>query len=299
MVTVSTIRQVASPAPDKGAATGMSFRIALCNEVLRDMDFAAQCRHAAALGYDGIELAPFTLSDTPHRLTQAEIAATRRMAEDAGLVIAGLHWLLIRPEGLSLTSRDAAVRQRTVAVMECLTELCAELGGAYLVHGSPAQRRLPDDDPGGARGWAMEGFARAGAAAAKAGVTYCVEPLSRHETNFINTVAEAVALVQAIGSPGLRTMLDTSAAGLTEAVTPAALLDQFLPTGLIAHIQVNDRNRRGPGQGTDRFAPVLRALQRGGYAGWIGVEPFDYVPDGPGSAARAIGYIRGVEDGLA
>jgi sugar phosphate isomerase/epimerase len=93
-------------------------------------------------------------------------------------------------------------------------------------------------------------------------------------------------------------MLDVSAAGLTEDIAPDALLDQFLPTGLIAHIQVNDRNRRGPGQGADRFAPVLRALQRGGYAGWIGVEPFDYVPDGPGSAARAIGYLRGVEDAL-
>jgi D-psicose/D-tagatose/L-ribulose 3-epimerase len=276
----------------------MSFRIALCNEVLRDMDFAAQCSHAAALGYDGIELAPFTLSDAPHLLTPSEIAATRRAATDAGLAIAGLHWLLIRPEGLSLTSPDPAVRQRTTEVMRRLVGLCAELGGSYLVHGSPAQRRLPDDAPGSARGWAIDAFAQAGEAAAASGVTYCVEPLSRHETNFINTVAEAVALVEGIGSPGLRTMLDTSAAGLTEADSPAVLLDRFLPTGLIAHVQVNDRNRRGPGQGTDRFAPVLRALQRGGYAGWIGVEPFDYVPDGPGSAARAIGYMRGVEDGL-
>jgi sugar phosphate isomerase/epimerase len=294
---MSTIGEAHEQSAVEGATTGMRFRIALCNEVLREMDFAAQCRHAAALGYDGIELAPFTLSETPHLLRPADIAATRRMAADAGLVIAGLHWLLIRPEGLSLTSPDPAVRQNTVAVMERLVDLCAELGGAYLVHGSPAQRRLPED-PAAARGWAMDAFARAGAAAAKAGVTYCVEPLSRHETNFINTIAEAVALVEAIGSPGLRTMLDVSAAGLTEDTAPGALLDRFLPTGLIAHVQVNDRNRRGPGQGADRFAPVLRALHRGGYAGWIGVEPFDYIPDGPGSAARAIGYMRGLEDGL-
>jgi D-psicose/D-tagatose/L-ribulose 3-epimerase len=297
MVTMSTIGNPHEQSVFEGATIGMRFRIALCNEVLRDMAFAAQCRHAAALGYDGIELAPFTLSETPHLLRPAEIAATRRMAEDAGLVIAGLHWLLIRPEGLSLTSEDAAIRQTTTDIMCRLVDLCAELGGAYLVHGSPAQRRLPPD-PDAAGAWATDAFAQAGAAAAEAGVTYCVEPLSRHETNFINTIAEAAALVQAIGSPGLRTMLDVSAAGLTEDSTPDALLDQYLPTGLIAHVQVNDRNRRGPGQGTDRFAPVLRALQRGGYTGWIGVEPFDYVPDGPGSAARAIGYMRGVEDGL-
>jgi D-psicose/D-tagatose/L-ribulose 3-epimerase len=42
----------------------------------------------------------------------------------------------------------------------------------------------------------------------------------------------------------------------------------------------------------------LRALVRHGYAGDIAVEPFDYVPDGPGAAARAIGYIRGILEAL-
>ncbi len=277
----------------------MRFRIALCNEVVRGLSFAQQCAFAAALGYDGIELAPFTLSEVPHLLAADEVAAVRRAAADAGVAIAGLHWLLIRPEGLSLTSPDAAVRARTTEVMRRLAGLCAALGGEYLVHGSPAQRRLPDGaGAADARRWAAEAFAAAGEAAAQAGVVYCVEPLSRHETNFISTVEEAAALVRAVGRPGLRTMLDVSAAGLTEAAAPAALLDQWLPSGLIAHVQVNDRNRRGPGQGADRFAPVLRALARGHYAGWIGVEPFEYVPDGPASAARAIGYLRGIEDAL-
>ena len=64
-------------------------------------------------------------------------------------------------------------------------------------------------------------------------------------------------------------------------------------------MQVNDRNRRGPGQGGDSFAPLLAALVRHGYSGDIAVEPFDYVPDGPGSAARAVGYLRGILEALA
>jgi len=36
--------------------------IALCNEVLAEMPFERQCEFAAATGYDGLELAPFTLS---------------------------------------------------------------------------------------------------------------------------------------------------------------------------------------------------------------------------------------------
>ncbi len=47
-----------------------------------------------------------------------------------------------------------------------------------------------------------------------------------------------------------------------------------------------------------RYAPLLRALVRHGYAGDIAVEPFDYVPDGPGAAARAIGYIKGILEAL-
>jgi sugar phosphate isomerase/epimerase len=105
-------------------------------------------------------------------------------------------------------------------------------------------------------------------------------------------------VVKAIGSRNLRTMLDCSSAGRMETAPLPALIDTWLPQGLIAHVQVNDRNRRGPGQGEQHFAPLLRALVRHGYAGDIAVEPFDYVPDGPGAAARAIGYIRGILEAL-
>jgi sugar phosphate isomerase/epimerase len=77
-----------------------------------------------------------------------------------------------------------------------------------------------------------------------------------------------------------------------------ALLERWLPTGLIAHVQVNDASRRGPGQGADRFAGVLAALLRHGYPGDVAVEPFDYWPDGPAAAARAAGYLRGLVEAL-
>ena len=93
-------------------------------------------------------------------------------------------------------------------------------------------------------------------------------------------------------------MLDCSAAGRMEKEPLPALVDKYLPKGLIAHVQVNDRNRRGPGQGEQRFAPLLAALRRHGYRGDVAVEPFDYVPDGPAAAARAIGYVRGILEAL-
>jgi sugar phosphate isomerase/epimerase len=272
----------------------MPMRLTLCNEVVRDLLFAQQCALAASLGYAGLEVAPFTLdAEAPHLLPASWRQRLRATAAEEGLAITGLHWLLVAPRGLSITSADPAVRARTLDVVQRLISLCADLGGTYLVHGSPQQRQVagPDD---AAR--AEEAMARAGDWAAAAGVTYCLEPLSPRETNWATTVAEAVAIVRRIGSPGLQTMLDVCAAGQGEAEAVTAVLDRFLPTGHLRHIHLNDRNRRAPGQGEDRFGPILATLARHGYAGLCGVEPFEYVPDGPGSAAFAAGYLKGLQE---
>jgi len=274
-------------------------RIALCNEVIAPMPFPSQCVYAAKLGYDGLEIAPYTLSEEPHRLGSAQLAAARAAAEDAGIAITGLHWLLVKPVGLSISARDDGVRRKTLDIMYTLVDQCAELGGRYLVHGSPHQRRVdPGDTRAAALGRAQECFAAVAERAEKAGVVYCIEPLSSEQTPLINTLQEAARLVEAIGSRAVRTMLDCSAAGRMETAPLAALVDQWLPNGMIAHVQVNDRNRRGPGQGEQKFAPLFAALTRHGYAGDVAVEPFDYVPDGPGAAARAIGYVRGILEAL-
>ena len=254
-------------------------RIALCNEVIAPMPFPKQCEYAAKLGYDGLEIAPYTLSDEPHRLGAAQLAAARSAAQDAGVAVTGLHWLLLKPSGLSICSRDESTRRKTVDVMLALIDQCAELGGRYLVHGSPQQRRVEAGDThAAALARAQQSFAAVAERAEKAGVVYCIEPLSSDQTPLINTLAEAGALVQAIGSRSVRTMLDCSSAGRMETAPLPALIDTWLPRGMIAHVQVNDRNRRGPGQGEQRFAPLLAALVRHGYAGDIAVEPFDYVP---------------------
>jgi D-psicose/D-tagatose/L-ribulose 3-epimerase len=283
-------------------------KIALCNEVLQPLPFEAQCRMAAALGYDGLEVAPFTLADDPDVDQRcAGRAPSAASAEDHGLAISGLHWLLVAPAGLSIVSADAAgLRQRTVAVMERLVELCALMGGRYLVHGSPKQRSVPAASHRCSR--TRRGPSACLAAAARraeaCGVTYCLEPLSTRETDFVNTVARGGRDRRAGRFAGTAsTMIDCSAAGQVETESVADLMARWMPTGHIAHVQVNDPNRRGPGQGAMAFAPILsrcsRCRLRGHYRGIVAVEPFDYVPDGPGSAARAIGYLRGVLEGLA
>jgi D-psicose/D-tagatose/L-ribulose 3-epimerase len=273
-------------------------RVSLCNEVIAELPFARQCELAAALGYDGLEPAPFTFGDDPTKLTSAQITELRRAASDAGIAITGLHYLLRAPAGLSITSADDMVRRRTVDVMRAMCGLCSELGGTILVHGSPDQRVLVRGDEVSGHQHGIECFAAVADAAQAAHVTYCIEPLARNQTAFINTVDEAAAIVRQVNSPALRTMIDCSAAGQAEGEPVDALVRRWLPTGLIAHMHFNDPNRRGPGEGDLAFAPILNALRDCGYTGDASIEPFIYRPDGPTCAARGIGYIRGIMQAL-
>ena len=272
-------------------------RIALCNEVLQPMPFAKQCEYAAALGYDGLELAPYTVSDEPHKLDSSERAGLRKAAADAGIEIMGLHFLLVAPKGLSITTPDDKVRAWTVDVMRALIELSGDLGARYMVHGS--QRVV---EPGETREVAMaraqDCFAAVAATAEACRQTYCIEPLAAHITPVINTIAEAAAMVDAIGNRALRTMLDCNHASKMEGESLAQVIERWVPTGMIGHVQINDGNRRGPGQGEIQFAPIFTALATSGYGGDMSVEPMEYVPDGPGAAARSIGYVQGILETL-
>ena len=271
-------------------------KLSLCNEVIRELPFDRQCALAAGLGYHGLEIALFTFSDDAWRMPASKRGDIRNTCKASGIDVSGLHWLLAGPAGLSIASADRMVWQRSVDVLRASIDICAELGGAYLVHGSPAQRRVATADDGRR---VEEAWTIAADAARKAGVIYCLEPLAAPDCNYINTLAEASAVVQRVGNPAFKSMVDTLAAGAMEAEPVAAAIRRWMPTGLIAHVQLNDRNKKGPGQGDDKFAPVLQALKDCRYDGWIAMEPFVYEPDGPTCAARMIGYVQGVLEGLA
>ena len=274
-------------------------RISLCNEVIRAFPIEQQFVFARQIGYEGLEIAPFTLGEEPHRLPAARRTQVRNAARAAGMTITSLHYLMLAPKALSITSSDAAQRSRTVDVMRRLCDLAADLGAGLLVHGSPAQRQLEPGKEAEGRQYATECFAAAAEAAGKAGVIYCIEPLAPPEDLLVTSVQAAAAIVRAIGSPSVKTMVDCSAAGRAERQSIPELLEQWLPTGLIAHIHLNDPNRRGPGEGSLAFGPILRALSLGGYQGMPAIEPFIYEPDGPACAARAIGYVRGLLEQMA
>src|SRR4051794_7047822 len=118
-------------------------RYAICNETFEGWDHARVCRFVAETGYTGLEMAPFTLAPRITDVSAEQRRLLRRQAEDCGLTILGLHWLLAKTEGLHITSPDEGVRRRTAEYLVELARCCRDLGGELMVHGSPAQRRIP------------------------------------------------------------------------------------------------------------------------------------------------------------
>jgi len=265
--------------------------ISLCNEALGPMPFAEQCAFARAVGYDGLELAPFTLGNEPWRLPANERARIRNIASDAGIRITGSHALLWGLDAASITTADERRRRETIDILRGLIELTADLGGQVMVHGSPMARLLDEPD-GDKRG--TDSFAAIAQDAEAAGIAYCIEPLTKKENVFIKTIAEALDVASAIGSTAICSMIDCAAAAAGESESVPDLIRRHIPGGRIAHIHFNDPNRRGPGEGTLAFAPIIAALRDTGFAGNAAVEPFVFEPDGPTCAARQIGYLRGV-----
>jgi sugar phosphate isomerase/epimerase len=267
-----------------------TMKFAICNELFEGWAFDRVCRYVKSVGYDGLELAPFTLAPLITDLDARQRAALRKQAADAGVDIIGLHWLLARTEGLHLTSPDREVRTRTAEYLGHLAQATRDLGGDLMVFGSPKQRSLMDGVSWDqAFDYAAETFRRAMLAVADSGVRICMEPLATTETNFINTCAEGARLMDAVGHANFVLHLDVKAMS-SERTPITELIRQFVPrTG---HFPVNDPNMKGPGFGEVDFVPIFRALEDAGYKGWVSVEVFDYTPDPETITVGSIEYMR-------
>jgi sugar phosphate isomerase/epimerase len=265
-------------------------RFAICNEVFEGWAFDRMCRFSKEAGYEGVELAPFTLAPRITDLTRERRAELRTQAADAGVDIIGLHWLLAGTEGLYLTSPDPAVRSRTADYIVALAEACRDLSGSLMVFGSPKQRSLlPGVSKEQAFAWAAETFRRAMPAVADHGVSICMEPLSPAETDFINTCDEAAALIAAVDHAGFTLHLDVKAM-CSERTPMVDLIERYAPAA--GHFHANDSNLRGPGFGDVDFVPIFRALHDAGYDRWVSVEVFDYKPDPETIARQSADYMR-------
>jgi sugar phosphate isomerase/epimerase len=269
---------------------------AICNEIYasdpsgrswsQDEVFA----HAAATGYDAVELAPFTVCREVGDLSASARVALRDGARRAGISICGIHWLLAKTEGYYVTHPEAGVRRRTSAYLRELVDFGADLGGSILVFGSPKQRSLlPGVSQNQAWDYATEVLRDPVRRAEERGVTICFEPLAPSETDFINLASDALRFAAQFASPGMQIILDVKAMSAEPQSIPEIIRAS---AGRFAHFHANDRNLKGPGFGDVDFRPIGAALREVGYRGQVSVEVFSFEEGPQVIAEKSLATLR-------
>lgn len=268
----------------------MSISFAMCNEFCEGLNFQETCQLASDAGYEGLEIAPFTIKESVRDVSSRERNELREIAERAGLEIVGLHWLLTKPEGLYINHPDDVIREKTTEYLAAQIDFCGDLGGTRMIVGSPQQRNVLEGETYEDT-WerTVRVFKELAPHAASRGVILCIEPLAPAETNFIKTAEEARRLVEAVDHPNFRMMLDVKA--MCGDVKPIpVIIRESAP--YLEHFHANDASLRGPGSGDTDFEPIVEALEDADYSGWVSVEVFDFSPGSETIAFDSIDYLE-------
>ncbi len=271
----------------------MSFRLrhVICNEIYQGWDFAESCRSMRKFGYEGIEIAPFTLSEDPASISADARREHAKIIREEGLVFAGLHWLMVAPKGLHVTTPDKALRERSWRHIHDLVSLCADLGPrGVMVFGSPAQRATTGGlSANEATKHYRDLLAWVAPYAEQRDVRILVEALPKDQCDVVETLEEAVSIVDSVNSPAIRTMFDTHNAVLEER-PHAELVEKYFP--YIEHVHVNEMNGGHPGTADYDFKPVLAVLAARNYTGYVSLEAFDFKPGAEKIAKESIDYLN-------
>jgi len=271
------------------------FKYAICNELFEKRSFAEQCRGIKAAGFQGIEIAPFTLAEHLDDISPARRRELRGIIEGEGIQFVGLHWLLLTPGWLHLSTADQGIRQKSWDYFLKLIDFCADMGRGVMVLGSPKQRASKDNTPAEALRNFKDGLARVAPHARERGCTVLIEPLPSKDTNVVNTLGEAMKIVEELNSPAIQTMFDFH--NTPDEREPMEVLVRR-HYRFIRHVHINEMDGRHPGTGNLDFLPVFKVLAELKYQSWVSLEVFDFKP-GPEAILRETrAYLRNLEGKL-
>ena len=241
-------------------------RIACQTQLLTGQSTLAKWQMAQALGFDALELQGGRLEQL------AEMTLDWQAAKKSGAVISSI-CLSGAP---FIGAFEQPQRQAAQTRIRRLLESAAELGAAGVV--TPAawgifSTRLPPHIPPRSKeednAVLLEALDALGRYASQLGVHIFFEPLNRYEDHMVNTLAEAVQLIQPLKHSSLKILADTYHMNIEEANPIQALCDHALWLG---HVHLSDSNRFEPGSGHLDFATILETLNEIGFAGTCALE---------------------------
>ena len=245
----------------------------------------------SSLKCEGIELAASMLWQEPVDSTIRQRLELRRKIQDAELKLTGLQSLLYTRRDL-LLFKDKKGRQKTLDYLIRLMDLCRDLGGEILVFGSPRNRNIGDLPREKAYAIAVDFFSRVGKQAEKRNLCFCIEPLGKTETDFINRIKEAEEFIEDTGNcKGLGLHIDVKALIEEKEVSWPYLTESFSSA---KHVHLNEPGLMPPGS-TGYCHKEIRARMDGStYSRFLSIEMRRQERDMEGSIHRAVDYVRQV-----
>jgi sugar phosphate isomerase/epimerase len=220
------------------------------------------------LGFAGVEIAPSKRWASPMDATKQEIASYRAEWEKRGLQVVAMQALLFGRPDLQLFG-SASVRRQLGDYLAALIEMASGLGARALVFGSPKNRKrgaMPLDE---ATDIAVDFFRNIGALATSRECLLCIEPNpTTYDCDFINTTAEAVALCEQIGNPGVKVNGDTGAMATNgeDAASVVASSHEW-----VGHFHASEPGLSPVGEGAVHIL-AAKSLRANDWAGWVSLE---------------------------
>ncbi len=264
-------------------------KLAVSNVAWYSKEIDSFLRLLTSLNCQGVELAPSMLWDEPIDSPAKEHLELRRKIEDADLKLAGFQALLYTRKDLMLFN-DEKTRHNTLDYLIKLIDLCSDLRGRVLVFGSPRNRSIGRLPPEEAYTIAVDFFHKVGEHAEERNVFFCIEPLGRTETDFINTVAEAEKLIKDAGNPkGLGLHIDIKGLIEENEVSSSSLTSSFARA---KHIHLNDPGLMPPGSTGYDHRKIREKMNGSGYSGFLSIEMRRQNPDAEGAIRKAVQYAK-------
>ena len=251
-------------------------KYSICNWLFKESDFEKSCLKTAKHGFQGMEIAPFTLFDDPRSIGDKKILEIKNALEQNQLKFVGFHAIFFGPQNFRITSADPVLRERSWDHLKKLVDIAGKLGGGVLVLGSPKQRHATGISPEKAIEYLKENLSRIAEYAAARSATILIEALPARYTNVINTLEESRKVIRSIDKPSISGMFDFHNSA-EEKLTWAELIDNY--SDIIKHVHLNEVNGSYPGTGTSDFLPAFMKLAEKKYDRWISLEIFHQPTD--------------------
>ncbi|MGE3312872.1 MAG: TIM barrel protein [Limisphaerales bacterium] len=244
-------------------------------------DLDGACARARALGFDAVEVFPPSAEALDAR-------SLRQILDRHHLSLAavgtGAGWLTRK---LTLTSPDPAVRHHAQQFVSALVDLAGAFGAPAIL-GSMQGRAEGAVTRDQALRWLAEALEQLGPRAHAHGTPLLLEPLNRYESNLLNTLSQTVEFLEPLATRNIRILGDLFHMNIEESSIPEALA----ATGnRLGHVHFADSNRLAIGMGHTPVEPIVEALRRIGYAGYLSAEVFPR-PSSEDAAARTIASFR-------